>query len=143
MNLADWAEDTARTILQEPLPRRWAHSQGVAAQARTLASILGPDTDLLTAASLHVNACLPRSLFLEYNVSDNLMLREITKNPIPLEKDGTMAVPQGPGLGIEMDEKAIEKEAREQLGYAKPGEYVYVAPAPTKPVPPANHSAKR
>jgi len=34
-------------------------------------------------------------------------------------------------------------EAREQLGYAKPGEYVYVPPTPPKPAPPANHSAKR
>ena len=51
MNLADWAEDTARTLLQEPLPRRWAHSQGVAAQARSLAPILGPDADLLIAAA--------------------------------------------------------------------------------------------
>ena len=52
MNIADWAEDTARTILQTPLPRRWAHTQGVAAQARGLAPLLGPDADLLTAAAL-------------------------------------------------------------------------------------------
>jgi putative nucleotidyltransferase with HDIG domain len=52
MNLADWAEDTARTILQTPLPRRWAHTLGVAAQARSLAPILGSDSDLLTAAAL-------------------------------------------------------------------------------------------
>jgi putative nucleotidyltransferase with HDIG domain len=52
MNLADWAEDTARTILQTPLPRRWAHSQGVAAQAHSLAPILGADRDLLVAAAL-------------------------------------------------------------------------------------------
>jgi cell division protein FtsB len=45
--------------------------------------------------------------------------------------------------GLKSDQKAIEKEAREQLGYAKPGEYVYVAPAPPKPAPPANHSAKK
>jgi hypothetical protein len=51
MNLADWAEDTARTILQTPLPRRWAHTRGVAAQARTLESILGRDADLLAAAA--------------------------------------------------------------------------------------------
>jgi cell division protein FtsB len=44
---------------------------------------------------------------------------------------------------LKSDEKAIEKEAREQLGYAKPGEYVYVAPVPAKPVAPVNHSAKR
>ena len=44
---------------------------------------------------------------------------------------------------LKSDQKAIEKEAREQLGYAKPGEYVYVSPTPAKPSPPANHSAKR
>jgi cell division protein FtsB len=45
--------------------------------------------------------------------------------------------------GLKSDQKAIEKEAREQLGYAKPGEYVYVPPAPPKPPPTANHSAKK
>ena len=46
--------------------------------------------------------------------------------------------------GLKSDQTAIEKEAREQLGYAKPGEYVYVPPSPAKPaVPPANHSAKK
>lgn len=64
-------------------------------------------TDLLSAASLHVNACLPRSLFLEYNVSENPMLREIIRNPIRMDERGTMAVPDGPGLGIEIDEKAV------------------------------------
>ena len=46
--------------------------------------------------------------------------------------------------GLKSDQKAIEKEAREQLGYAKAGEYVYVAPAPAKAAPPpANHTAKK
>lgn len=44
---------------------------------------------------------------------------------------------------LKSDQKAIEKEAREQLGYAKPGEYVYVAAAPAKPAPPATHSARK
>ncbi len=51
MNHADWAEELARKHLEVPLPRRWAHVQGVAARARTLASILGDDTDLLEAAA--------------------------------------------------------------------------------------------
>jgi hypothetical protein len=51
MDIADWAEYTARTILETPLPRRWAHTQGVAAQARSLAPILGRDAGLLTAAA--------------------------------------------------------------------------------------------
>ncbi len=45
--------------------------------------------------------------------------------------------------GLKSDQKSIEKEAREQLGYAKPGEYVYVAPVPAKPASPITHSAKK
>ena len=48
---ASWAQQLARALLQEPLPHRWAHVQGVAAQARGLAPILGADADLLEAAS--------------------------------------------------------------------------------------------
>ncbi len=44
--------------------------------------------------------------------------------------------------GLKTDEKAIEKEAREQLRYARPGEYVYVPPAPVNPAP-SNHSARK
>ncbi len=66
-------------------------------------------TDLLSAASLHLNACLDRSLFLEYNVCDNPMLRDIIRNPIQMDKEGMIPVPQGPGLGIDIDEKAIAR----------------------------------
>ena len=52
--LASWGEQLARALLREPLPRRWAHVQGVAARARGLAPVLGADADLLeTAAWLH------------------------------------------------------------------------------------------
>ena len=49
--LAPWAEPLAQALLQESLPRRWAHVQGVAAQARSLAPVLGADADLLEAAA--------------------------------------------------------------------------------------------
>ena len=48
--LASWAHKLARALLQEALPRRWAHAQGVAARARGLAPVLGADADLLEAA---------------------------------------------------------------------------------------------
>lgn len=51
MSQAEWAEDIARKFLEVPLPRRWAHTQGVAAQAATLAPILGDQADLLEAAA--------------------------------------------------------------------------------------------
>ena len=66
-------------------------------------------TDLLTAASLHYNAVLPRALFLEYNVSENPMLREIIRNPVLMNEQGYIPVPQGPGLGIEIDENAVRR----------------------------------
>ena len=65
-------------------------------------------SDLLTAASLHLNAFMRRSVFQEFNVTSGPMSRELCKNPIQLE-DGFLRVPQGPGLGVEVDEAAIEK----------------------------------
>jgi cell division protein FtsB len=44
---------------------------------------------------------------------------------------------------LQTDEKAIEKEAREQLHYARPGEIVYVPPASANVPPPATHSANK
>jgi len=57
---AAWAEGFARILLADTLPRRWAHVQGVAAQARTLKSSLGADADLVDAAAwLHDIGYLP------------------------------------------------------------------------------------
>ncbi|MBC6456348.1 HD domain-containing protein [Actinomadura sp. HBU206391] len=50
-NQAAWASEIARKLLEVPLPRRWAHTQGVAAQARSLAPILGDDAELLEASA--------------------------------------------------------------------------------------------
>ena len=49
--LACWAGHLAQALLQEPLPRRWAHVQGVADRARSLAPVLGGDADLVEAAA--------------------------------------------------------------------------------------------
>ena len=58
--LAAWAQDLARTLLADDLPRRWTHVQGVAAQARSVAAAVGPDADLIEAAAwLHDIGYLP------------------------------------------------------------------------------------
>lgn len=51
MGQAGWARELTRTLLERPLPRRWAHSQGVAARAVELAPILGADAELVEAAA--------------------------------------------------------------------------------------------
>jgi HD superfamily phosphodiesterase len=58
--LSAWAEGLARALLERTLPRRWAHVQGVAARARSLAHAFGPDAGLLEAAAwLHDIGYLP------------------------------------------------------------------------------------
>ncbi|MCA2191013.1 HD domain-containing protein [Nonomuraea cavernae] len=47
----EWAHDLAKELLETALPRRWAHTQGVAARAKSLAPILGEKADTLTAAA--------------------------------------------------------------------------------------------
>jgi cell division protein FtsB len=44
---------------------------------------------------------------------------------------------------LKTDPRAIEKEAREQLHYTRPGEMIYVAPAPPQPRSPAINAAKK
>jgi len=36
-------------------------------------------------------------------------LREIIRNPVQLDADGYIQVPQGAGLGIDIDEKAVKR----------------------------------
>jgi L-rhamnonate dehydratase len=65
-------------------------------------------SDLLTAASLHLNAVLPKALFQEYNVSDDPISRSLCRSPLKLV-DGMLAVPQEPGLGVEVDMETVNR----------------------------------
>ncbi|MGC5563293.1 HD domain-containing protein [Streptomyces sp. FR-108] len=56
-----WARQVAEAELRDPLPRRWAHSQGVAQRAAELVGVLGDNCDLLvSAAVLHDVGYAPR-----------------------------------------------------------------------------------
>ena len=65
-------------------------------------------TDLLKAASLHLNAYLMDSLYLEFNVSSASLLNNLCKERIALV-DGWIPVPTAPGLGVEVDEAMVER----------------------------------
>jgi L-rhamnonate dehydratase len=65
-------------------------------------------SDLLTAASLHLNAFQRRAVFVEFNTSQGPLSRELVKQPIVLA-DGHLDVPSAPGLGVEVDEQVIDK----------------------------------
>ncbi|WP_326604498.1 HD domain-containing protein [Streptomyces sp. NBC_01800] len=60
-SMAEWAYGVAAKELAEPLPRRWAHSHGVAQRAQGLAAAVGGDAELpVSAAALHDVGYAPR-----------------------------------------------------------------------------------
>ncbi|MCZ2075630.1 MAG: mandelate racemase/muconate lactonizing enzyme family protein [Bryobacterales bacterium] len=63
-------------------------------------------SDLLTAASLHLNAFQRRAVFVEFNTSQGPLSREMVKKPLQLE-DGYLRVPEAPGLGVEVNGDTI------------------------------------
>jgi L-alanine-DL-glutamate epimerase-like enolase superfamily enzyme len=65
-------------------------------------------SDLLTAASLHLNAFQRRAVFVEFNTSQGPLSREMVKEPLQLE-DGYLRVPMQPGLGVDVNEHTLEK----------------------------------
>ncbi|MCB0185949.1 MAG: mandelate racemase/muconate lactonizing enzyme family protein, partial [Caldilineaceae bacterium] len=65
-------------------------------------------TDLLKAASLHLNAYTMNSLYLEYNVSSASLLNQLCTEPIRMV-DGYVPVPIGPGLGVAVNEEMVAR----------------------------------
>jgi L-alanine-DL-glutamate epimerase-like enolase superfamily enzyme len=47
-------------------------------------------------------------VFVEFNTSQGPLSREIVRNPLKLE-DGYLRVPEGPGLGVEVDDQTIQR----------------------------------
>jgi L-alanine-DL-glutamate epimerase-like enolase superfamily enzyme len=65
-------------------------------------------TDVLKAASLHLNAYLMNSQYLEFNVSTASLLNQLCTTRIEMV-DGMIPVPTGPGLGVEVDEEKVAR----------------------------------
>lgn len=59
-------------------------------------------------ASLHVAAAVPNLLTYEYFYAPN-PLRDIFTQPFPQPVAGWIALPPGPGLGLELDERAVRR----------------------------------
>lgn len=70
-------------------------------------------TDILVAATLHVLAVQREAPYLEYNVTANPLRTELLVNRIkPI--NGVVALPNGPGLGIELNEDTIDRYRQER-----------------------------
>ncbi len=64
-------------------------------------------TDLLHAYSLHYLSTLPRANWVEFNVAQSRLSRGVVARHLELDDDGCVAVPDGPGIGIEVDSKFV------------------------------------
>jgi len=64
---------------------------------------------VLLVASLHFAAAIPNGLVLEWDQNPNAIRDELLKEPLRLESDGSVKVPERPGLGIELDRSAVER----------------------------------
>jgi L-alanine-DL-glutamate epimerase-like enolase superfamily enzyme len=66
-------------------------------------------TGVSVAASLHALAAMPNSYWLEYCVEEGPLRQKLTRQTFPLAEDGFVAVPEEPGLGVDLAEEIVEK----------------------------------
>ena len=64
--------------------------------------------DVSIAANVHLAAAIPNCPMVEYNVTYNPLRTELVMVPF-IPEDGFFILPERPGLGIELDEKALRR----------------------------------
>lgn len=62
-------------------------------------------------AGLHVCAASPASFTVEFSLGANPMIHDLSKKPVEAV-DGMVAIPETPGIGLDMNEAVINKFAR-------------------------------
>jgi len=136
-------EDSLRAMVDrvpqaEALAERWVQ------RSRPIWSVLHAERRRLATAGV---ALLAAWLFLHVMFGANGMViyrskraerQRLQADIDKLQKENDLYMQQIRSL--QNDPKAIEKEAREQLHYARPGEVVYVPPALERP---ANNAARK
>src|SRR5580765_8817483 len=66
-------------------------------------------SELGLSASIHVSASIPLFLIQEGYLDGHLMPAGVARKSFTVDREGYASLPQGPGLGVEMDEAAIQK----------------------------------
>ena len=65
----------------------------------------------MLAANVHVDASSPNFLIQEFFVRDIQLFQDILKDPsFPMAKGGFIELPTTPGLGVDLDEKALTRK---------------------------------
>jgi L-alanine-DL-glutamate epimerase-like enolase superfamily enzyme len=71
----------------------------------------GYKSAITIAANMHFLATEPYDVLQEYALSASPLRWETTRERLPVEDDGTVLVPQGPGLGVTLDPATVERYA--------------------------------
>jgi L-alanine-DL-glutamate epimerase-like enolase superfamily enzyme len=68
----------------------------------------GWNTAVGVAADLHLAAAIPVARYIEY-LTPAPYIEQIVTRPFRLDAEGYLAIPEGPGLGIELDRDALKR----------------------------------
>jgi L-alanine-DL-glutamate epimerase-like enolase superfamily enzyme len=68
-------------------------------------------TAVSLAANLHFIASIPNSYLLEFDQNPNALRTELLEEPIAPDEQGIVAVPEGPGLGVSLDQETLRRYA--------------------------------
>jgi D-galactarolactone cycloisomerase len=68
----------------------------------------GWNTAVGVAADLHLAAAIPVARYIEY-LTPAPYIEQIITRPFQLDDEGYLAIPEGPGLGIELDREALKR----------------------------------
>jgi len=74
----------------------------------------GWKTGITIAATAQLAAITPHMPFFEFvpqQVAESPLRRELTRDELELSRDGTLALPRRPGLGVELDREALARFA--------------------------------
>jgi len=100
-------------VIQPDLARAGGFTQGrrIADLAASHHALLVPHawkSEILVAASVHFAATLPAVPFVEYSVAESPLRRELARSDLVVSH-GTVRIPQGPGLGVELNEEIVTR----------------------------------
>lgn len=111
-----WIERRAVDIIQPDLTKVGGISEGrrigwMAYDHNVQLVPHGWNTAVGLAADLQLTASLPVAKYVEY-ITPSPYIENILVNPFKLDENGLLAIPTGPGLGIELNYEAVEKMAK-------------------------------
>jgi L-alanine-DL-glutamate epimerase-like enolase superfamily enzyme len=78
------------------------------------------ESAILSFAGRHLAAICPGAAYLEGSFSKYVLQEDLVRDDISLGAGGAVLVPQGPGLGVDIDTAVIEKWARRCADLAAP-----------------------